>query len=73
MQVCNICGAQEDGGNISLEADRDRHIPVSNKDLFYTRCCQYAIAKGKKGCLNQDGKVLDLPYLRMKPISGDAS
>lgn len=69
MQVCGICGAQEDGGNISLDYDRKRGVP-SNKDVHYTKCCQHAIAKGKQGCLNRDGKVLDLPYLRMKPISG---
>jgi len=51
MQVCDICGAEETNGNISLSADRNRHIPVSNKDLHYTRCCQIAISRGRKGCL----------------------
>lgn len=63
MQVCKICGAQENNGNISLDFDRKRHVEVSNKDMHYTKCCQYAIAKGKAGCLNQSGKVLDLSWL----------
>jgi len=63
MQVCDICGAQETNGNISLSADRNRHISVSNKDLHYTRCCQIAISRGRKGCLNRLGKVIDLSTL----------
>lgn len=68
MQVCSICKAQEDNGNISLEFDRKRDIPVSNKDLQYTKCCQWAIAKGKVGCLNKKGQVVDLPCLRVRSI-----
>lgn len=69
MQICKLCGAQEDNGNISLERDRERGIPVSDKDVFYTRCCRHAIARGKSGCLNKKGKVLDLPYLRVRAIT----
>ncbi len=57
MQVCDICGAQETNGNISLSADRNRHISVSNRDLHYTRCCQIAISRGRKGCLKPRPKL----------------
>lgn len=68
MQVCSICGAQEDNGNISLEYDRKRDISVSNRDHHYTKLCQHVIARGKQGCLNRQGKVLDIPFLRVRPI-----
>ena len=68
MQVCGICGAQEDNGNISVDSDRERGINISDKDLFYTKCCQHAIARGRQGCLNRQGKFLDLPFLRVRPI-----
>jgi hypothetical protein len=70
MQVCGICGAWEENGNISLDRDRAIGRNISDRDVFFTQCCQRAIAAGKKGCLNKKGKALDLPYLQaqVRPI-----
>lgn len=65
MSICGICGAEEENGNISLEFDRKRDISVSNKDLHYTKCCQWAIAKGRVGCLNKKGQVVDLSLIHI--------
>ena len=60
MQVCPICTAQvDDDGCLTVEYDRKRGFKASNRDLHYTRSCQYGIARGKTGCLNLEGKVLE--------------
>lgn len=64
MQICKVCGAQENNGNISLDFDRKRRVEVSNKDMHYTKCCQHAIARGGIECLNRNAQLLDIPFLR---------
>ena len=68
MQVCEICGVEKDkDGLVSVAFDRERRQP-SNKDLVYTKICQHAIARGRKGCINSSGEVLDIPFLRVRAI-----
>ena len=60
-KVCGICGAEELNGNISIKPDRDRNILISDKNLHYTHCCNYAISHGRKGCLNMSAELVEVP------------
>jgi len=64
-ETCPVCGVViEDGKTVKFSYGRP-----GSRERLYTRVCQYALARGRTGCINQESTVVESEgYLPAPPI-----